>query len=498
MENKVIESTFISRKPLLPILEIISPEAGRKIQKNILSDCVIVGRSEHADISIEDDKLSRNHFMLIRSGDRFEIKDLNSSNGVVVNGKRIKNTVLTGNDTIIAGSTLFNFVLTRSDLEKQVFSTPSILESSFEKKYTKRSARFTRKNIATALAVSVIVFAATLGVLGFEKQAKVSPLIKTSASELKQIASIEQEIAKANLTQEEKTKAINYFKLAEYHFKSKNYSLAKSSMLTYFSMVPESIIAPAFITACEEALGKATAVDDKIDEIQKDTEKRELVTKLVEDGYRELKDKNYDQAMNIFMKVITLDEYNDSAYEGLITAEKEMNALMVSVPETPAKHIAMGSIYVKQMEKAFNKEDYSRAYELSQRIVNMGQIKAGREPFLKAVAMGNKVMERTNQMFAPMNREAGLLRKSDATDEALKIYNRVLAIFPYNQGAVDGVTSIKKERHLQAKSLYEKAVVSTSYPDITDAKSKLKMIFNIVPMNDEYYNKAKTMLKRIS
>ena len=202
--------------------------------------------------------------------------------------------------------------------------------------------------------------------------------------------------------------------------------------------------------------------------------------------------------MNIFMKVITLDEYNDSAYEGLITAEKEMNALMVSVPETPAKHIAMGSIYVKQMEKAFNTEDYSRAYELSQRIVNMGQIKAGREPFLKAVAMGNKVMERTNQMFAPMNREAGLLRKSDATDEALKIYNRVLAIFPYNQGAVDGVTSIKKERHLQAKSLYEKAVVSTSYPDITDAKSKLKMIFNIVPMNDEYYNKAKTMLKRIS
>jgi len=497
MENKIIESTFISRKPLLPILEIISPEAGRKIQKNILSDCVIVGRSEQADISVEDDKLSRNHFMLIRSGDRFEIKDLNSSNGVVVNGKRIKNTVLTGNDTIIAGSTLFNFVLTRSDLEKQVLSSPSILESSFEKKYTKRSAKFTRKNIVTALTISIIVFAATLGIMGFEKQAKVSPL-KTSSSELKQIASIEQEIEKAKLTQEEKTKAMNYFKLAEYHFKSKNYSLAKSSMLTYFSMVPESIIAPAFITACEEALGKAIAVDDKIDEIQKDTEKRELVAKLVEDGYRELRDKNYDQAMNIFMKVITLDEYNDSAYEGLITAEKEVNAQMASVPETPVKQIPMGSIYVKQMETAFNKEDYSRAYELSQRITNMGQVKAGRAPFLKAMAMGHKIMERTNQMFSPMNREASLLRKSDAVDEALKIYNRILAIFPYNQGAIDGVTSIKKERHAQAKNLYEKAIVSTSYTDIKDAKSKLKMIFNIVPMNDEYYNKAKAMLKRLS
>ncbi|MCX6112402.1 MAG: FHA domain-containing protein [Proteobacteria bacterium] len=497
MENKVIESTFISRKPLLPVLEIISSEAGHKIQKNILSDCVIVGRSDQADISIDDDKLSRNHFMLVRSGDRFEIKDLNSSNGIVVNGKRVKNITLTGNDTIIAGSTLFNFVLTRSDLEKQVLSTPSILESSFEKKYTKKSGIFTSKNIITALIVSIVVFAATWAMFGGEQEAKVSPIIKRNVAELNQMASVEEEIAKANLSQEDKIKAINYFKLSEYHFKSKNYSLAKNSMLTYFSMVPDSIIAPAFIAACEEALGKATAVDDKIDEIQKDTDKRELVSKLVEDGYRELRDKNYDQAMSIFMKVITLDEYNDSAYEGLITAEKELNAQMVKVPEPTVKQIPMGDIYAKQMEKAFKKENYSRAYELSQRIVNMGQTKAGRNSFLKAVAMGNKIMEITNRIFVPMNREAGLLRKSDATSEALKVYNRILAIFPYNQSAIDGVVSIKKERHEQAKTLYEKAVVSATYPDINDAKSKLKMIFNIVPMDDVYYNKAKAMLKRL-
>ncbi|MEI6092485.1 MAG: FHA domain-containing protein, partial [bacterium] len=115
MENRIIESTFISRKPLSPILEIVTSGNGNKIQKNILSDCVIVGRSDQADISIEDDKLSRNHFMLVKSGDKYEIKDLNSSNGIIVNGKKVKQSILTGSDTIIAGGTMFNFLLTRRD-----------------------------------------------------------------------------------------------------------------------------------------------------------------------------------------------------------------------------------------------------------------------------------------------------------------------------------------------------------------------------------------------
>ncbi|MEI6080382.1 MAG: FHA domain-containing protein, partial [bacterium] len=499
MENKVIESTFISRKPLMPVLEIISPEAGKKIQKNILADCVIVGRSDQADICVDDDKLSRNHFMLVKTAGRFEIKDLNSSNGIVVNGKRVKRAILTGNDVIVAGSTMFNFVLTRSDLEKQVLSTPSILEASFEKKYTKRPKTFTRKNIITAVTVSLVVFAVTWTILGGEKEAKVTPLIKKDAAELKQLASIDQELAKAKLSQEDKIRALNYFKLAEYHFKSKNYSLAKNSMLTYFTMVPESTIAPAFIAACEEALGKVAAVDDKMDEIQKDTEKRELIAKLVENGYRELRDANYNQAITVFMKVITLDEYNDPAYEGLIAAEKEIEKTMTAVPETTTvQQIPMGGIFAKQMEKAFKKEDYAKAYELSQRIVKMGQAQAGRDSFLKAVAMGSKVMGITNQMFAPMIKEAGLLNRSEAADEAMKVYNRVLAIFPYNQAAIDGVAKIKKDKHAQAKTLYEKAVVSASYPDINDAKAKLRMIFNLVPMNDTYYNKAKEMLKKLS
>ncbi|MEI6092865.1 MAG: hypothetical protein WCQ47_04190, partial [bacterium] len=380
---------------------------------------------------------------------------------------------------------------------KQSLSTPSILESSFEKKYTKKSSKFTRKNIITALTVSLAVFALTWIVLGGEREARVTPKINTNVAELKQLASIEQEITDAKLSQEDRVKAINYFKLAEYHFKSRNYSLAKNSMLTYFSMIPESTIAPSFIAACEEALGKLASVDDKIGEIQKDVDKRELISKLLEDGYRELKETNYEQAMNVFMKVITLDEYNDSAYEGLISAEKEIQKKMTTVPETTVQEAPMGGIFAKQMARAFQKEDYSRTYELSQRIINMGQKKAGRDSFLKAVAMNKKVVEVTNKIFAPMIKEAGLLRKSEASDEALKVYNRVLVLFAYNQAALEGISKIKKEKHNQAKSLYEKAVVSETYPDLKDAKNKLKMIFELVPMNDEYYSKAKNMLKRL-
>jgi pSer/pThr/pTyr-binding forkhead associated (FHA) protein len=68
---------------------------------------VSFGRSVHADITIGDALLSRTHCELTRSDDGFVIRDLESTNGTLVNGETVNQALLKPNDTVILGNARF-------------------------------------------------------------------------------------------------------------------------------------------------------------------------------------------------------------------------------------------------------------------------------------------------------------------------------------------------------------------------------------------------------
>ena len=70
---------------------------------------VTVGRSAPVDVQVEDDGLSRRHFMIAREGAEYVIKDLSSRNGTWVHGRRALAARLRHNDCILAGHALFRF-----------------------------------------------------------------------------------------------------------------------------------------------------------------------------------------------------------------------------------------------------------------------------------------------------------------------------------------------------------------------------------------------------
>jgi pSer/pThr/pTyr-binding forkhead associated (FHA) protein len=70
---------------------------------------VVVGRSGQAEVHVEDDGLSRRHFAIVREGEDYLIKDLNSRNGTWVRGRRVSTEKLRHNDLILAGHTRFRF-----------------------------------------------------------------------------------------------------------------------------------------------------------------------------------------------------------------------------------------------------------------------------------------------------------------------------------------------------------------------------------------------------
>ena len=64
---------------------------------------LLIGRSEHNDISIDSRFISRHHALLVRHGSSTFLMDLNSTNGIMVNARRVSNHVLLHDDVITIG-----------------------------------------------------------------------------------------------------------------------------------------------------------------------------------------------------------------------------------------------------------------------------------------------------------------------------------------------------------------------------------------------------------
>ena len=70
---------------------------------------VVLGRSRDCDIQLADANVSRRHAELRQEGASYWIVDLGSTNGMEVNGKRVKRAKLRDGDTITLGSTDVTF-----------------------------------------------------------------------------------------------------------------------------------------------------------------------------------------------------------------------------------------------------------------------------------------------------------------------------------------------------------------------------------------------------
>src|ERR671933_1018233 len=70
---------------------------------------IVIGRSRDCDIQLSDANVSRRHAELRQEGASYWIVDLGSTNGMEVNGKRVKRAKLRDGDTITLGSTELTF-----------------------------------------------------------------------------------------------------------------------------------------------------------------------------------------------------------------------------------------------------------------------------------------------------------------------------------------------------------------------------------------------------
>jgi pSer/pThr/pTyr-binding forkhead associated (FHA) protein len=68
-----------------------------------------IGRAPSNELALADDRASRTHAQIVRDGWDYVIEDLNSTNGILVNGAKVGRAVLSPGSQIGIGSTLLVF-----------------------------------------------------------------------------------------------------------------------------------------------------------------------------------------------------------------------------------------------------------------------------------------------------------------------------------------------------------------------------------------------------
>lgn len=126
MSKKEEETVIITQKKDLServsqhepyLIQISGRETGQMY--NLTGKIIRIGRDSTAEISVDDPHVSRHHAeIFVKDKNEIVIRDLGSTNGIFVNGKKIEEHILNEGDKILIGTRLY-FKFTYQDAVEQ-------------------------------------------------------------------------------------------------------------------------------------------------------------------------------------------------------------------------------------------------------------------------------------------------------------------------------------------------------------------------------------------
>jgi pSer/pThr/pTyr-binding forkhead associated (FHA) protein len=92
---------------------------GRGEVVHVLGRRTSIGRTPDNDVQLDTKFVSRHHAMIISGPVHTIIEDLNSTNGILVNGRRVMRQMLKDGDTLAVGKTQFRFSVRQSPVTER-------------------------------------------------------------------------------------------------------------------------------------------------------------------------------------------------------------------------------------------------------------------------------------------------------------------------------------------------------------------------------------------
>jgi pSer/pThr/pTyr-binding forkhead associated (FHA) protein/Tfp pilus assembly protein PilF len=549
-----------------------------------------IGRGEENQLTITDPSVSLSHAVIIPQGELFLLKDLESKNGTLVNGKQIKEKTLKMGDIIKIGPQELRFVerceiysLTPGQKEASISLRPRTETPGLQVASTiKNLGQTMRKRPLIPVASALILF--FLIILLFQNGPE-----KTELAEPKTEESLPDEQTIKIQVFEHLTQGLEYFN-------SQLWQEAQESFAQALSLDPENEKARMYqAKALREQENHLTLKkgreyyeqgmwEDALSELRKtppesfyyDQVQREIrqvqeqqIGILISEGQKFLEERKWEEADQKLTQVLGIDPQNIQAQElkSRIEEEKEEQKRIAErkklppqpkkkpvakppektekeakvappVPEVPKVSQPGSPQLTQQLDAAIKKyiagnidgavEDLQRivdqspspdayvAKEARKKIILVVNVKKYYDQGIEDIDQGKKdqALAAWERMLSLDQRlSAGkksfyaaktiprvvdiLLDKGEKSffsakyQEASSFWQRAIKLDPSSKGVKEGMAKLS----LHAQELYREAYVLERV-NLEEAIKKWKMVLEIVPPTDEYYQKSQEKLEQ--
>src|SRR5262249_23263499 len=82
---------------------LLISRGGKVLTRIMLGQRTLIGRSEHNDVCLPSPYLSRHHSVIVGTPQGYYVVDLNSINGLLLNGRQVERAILCDQDVLTIG-----------------------------------------------------------------------------------------------------------------------------------------------------------------------------------------------------------------------------------------------------------------------------------------------------------------------------------------------------------------------------------------------------------
>lgn len=506
-------------------------------------DEVFIGRDpSQCQIVLEDPECSQVHAVLRKRGMNYMVEDLKSSNGTMLNGKRILNSPIKDKDEFLIGTTSFK-VIVKSDLlssQKEVLmpvdSTQEIeIEEIIEEEVdilddddllddelaleggqavasSGNASLFSKETWSDPekrkkplfIIVGLLLLWVLLDDGGSKKKAPKKQDPKQANRSLFPDENTEGGNSVAGSAQQ---RTIDQLDDETKKFVIQNYELAKTEIISgnfgeglrFLDRVYQHVDLYKESRDLEQFAKDELAKIEKLEKERKAEEERRAreikIKEYLVNAQKAFDEEKIELTKSLMNKILELDPENLEVSQlklqlDAYIKDKERKALEEAVAKARRDRLINE---LKPGKTLYLKEKWYQAIIELEEFLN---IKDNDEDLItEATNMLKGSQKNLSGLIDPLLGKARSLKEGQDFKGAYETYQEILDISPTNEEALDQIVRIKQTLDFQAKRVYREALIDESLSLLKKAKEKFQEVQQISPRDSEYYKKASAKLK---
>lgn len=475
-----------------------------------------IGRdAEKCQIVLQDPEVSGVHACVRKKRGELSLEDLKSSNGTILNGKRINKSDLQNNDEFVIGSTTFTLKVGSNILEQQnqvlmpveidqVVEVEEVVEidgqgDEYEdnseigdkRLFSLNSLKDPKKRVKILIYLIILV-----GVWMMLDDSEESPADKKKTAAKKEVVETEKKSNKRpELSEDVLQDLAQRYKLAITYFEESKYNLTIAELEKIIEKDPEYQNAQGLLIEAKGYLRKLLETKQQEKAEEERLIRLEKVKVLLKNARDAVDEKNLEKAEANFARIYELDPENLDVTPLKLELDAWHKKIEKEKLETQRK-----------LDERKRQEDLFRPYKNIYLQSRWFDAIGGFEKFLyekgidedlikEATALLEESKNNLEKIVSPLIGKARSLKEGQDLKAAYSTYKEVLIYNPLQPEALNEMDEIKSILKNRSRRVYRDAIVSESLSLFDDAKEKFQEVQQISPIDSEYYIKATEKLE---